>query len=127
MNHLRKPMRHGKTSQSRSLLLLLVGVLVAPGSFAAEEEIPLTPEVITNISRIWSFPEEVRAKANPVRLTVTVTYYEPAWGLLWIQESDHGIFCVPRAPFPEIRLGQQIELSAVTRPGTREIVLSNAQ
>jgi signal transduction histidine kinase len=93
----------------------------------AAEHKACSSEVITNIARIWSFPEELRSNANPVKLTVTVNYYDPRWGLLWVQEGEHGLFCAPKPPFPAIRAGQQVEISAFTRRGTRDVSLSNAQ
>src|SRR6185503_16465764 len=111
----------------QSAFLFCVGLLALGVQVMAGDEPQRDAEVITNIARIWSFPEEARARANPVKLTATVTYYDPAWGLLWIQEGTHGLFCVPKPPFPNIRPGQQIEISAFTKPGTREVSLSGAQ
>src|SRR5688572_11985224 len=125
MNHLGESTRN--IVRSRSLWTVAFPLLALVRGIAAEDKLQPAAEVITNIARIWSFPEPLRSNANPVKLTVTVIYYDVAWGLLWIQEGDHGLFCAPKRPFPAIRPGQQVEISAFTRPGAREVSLSNAQ
>ena len=126
MNHLQAQARPRCVSRSRSLLTSACALFSLLLGSAAEQELPSVSEIITNIARIWTFPENVRSNANPVKLTATVTYYDPKWKLLWIQEGDHGVFCAPKSPLPDIRPGQQVEISAFTRPGTREVSLSNA-
>ena len=114
-------------ARTRKLLpcALLLGFMASHLGAATADD--ASSEVITNIARLWSFPEQLRGQANPVKLSATVTYYDPAWGLLWIQDGPHGLFCAPKAPFPQIAPGQQIEISAATKPGAREIVLAGAQ
>src|SRR5687767_7438090 len=64
----------------QSFALLSCVLLGLARTSAVEDQFQPASEVITNIARIWNFPEPLRSKANPVKLTVTVNYYDARWG-----------------------------------------------
>src|SRR5262245_3680676 len=59
------------------------------------------------------------AEGRPVSLRAVVTFYYPAWGLLFVQDDTGGIFvAVDRAAAAEpIRAGQRVYVRGVTQPG----------
>ncbi len=112
--------------RSKSWIFVVV-LLVSVASGAGADAALSSSELITNITGIWNIPQHLRSNANPVKLTGTVNIYDPEWRLLWIQDGTSGLFCAPKPPFPELKPGQQIELSAFTKPGSRDLSLANAQ
>jgi PAS domain S-box-containing protein len=57
------------------------------------------------------------AERRPVALRATVTYWDPAWGLLFVADKTGGIFVRQPAGTPSIAPGDIVDIAGVTAPG----------
>ncbi len=63
---------------------------------------------------------ETRAEAllaRPVTLRGVVTYYDPAWQLLFLQDATAGIFVDLHGEVPRVAPGDEVELQGLSSPG----------
>ncbi|HET6568867.1 MAG TPA: ATP-binding protein [Rhodothermales bacterium] len=91
-------------------LLLLDSVPVLAQSTAAT--------ALTKVAGIRALSSREAARGYPVDLSVTVTYYDPEWGLLFVQDETNGIFVDVHGEAPQdLHPGDRIELKGVTDPG----------
>lgn len=81
------------------------------GPFAAEAPSPATFPVLTNAQQVRLLSREEAARGYPVRLQAIVTYYEPKWNTLFVQDETGGVFVFPsERPRPDLQAGQWVEL-----------------
>ena len=53
---------------------------VSPPAVAAD-----APATITTLGQYWAVPKEERDRLHPVAMDLTVLYYDPTWGALWVE------------------------------------------
>ena len=53
----------------------------------------------------------------PVRLRGVVTYFDPAWRLMFVQDDSAGIFVDLQGVDPGLRVGDEIDVEGVSSPG----------
>jgi hypothetical protein len=82
------------------------------GSFpAAEGAAVANKPVLTNAQQIRLLTRDEAGRGYPVRLRAVVTYFEPAWNTLFVQDATGGLFVFPpEIPRPALRPGQEVEL-----------------
>ncbi len=73
---------------------------------------------ITTARGVHELPPDVAAKALPVHLRATVTYYEPGFGLLFLADASGSVFVQIDRPYP-VHEGDLVELNGVTDPSLR--------
>ena len=62
--------------------------------YGAESNVPVP---LTEVGMIWRSARKV----HPVDFTLTVTYYDPAWSVLWVDQAGVGGFLTPpKFPLP---------------------------
>jgi PAS domain S-box-containing protein len=61
-------------------------------------------------------PEQASARA-PVLLEAVVTYHDPNWGVLFVQQEDSGIYVQCAEPPAPLRPGDRVRVQGVTGPG----------
>lgn len=71
-------------------------------------------------------PEEAK-RGDPVRLRAVVTFYDPEWYTLFVQDSSAGIYVNPEGRKLDIRTGQSVEVEGVTGPGDFAPVILKAK
>ena len=103
------------------LRLLLHGVdaLGLPADIAAAiEQGPRPSRALTRVADIRRMRREDAARHHPVRVTGTVTYVDPAWSMLFLEDEGTGIFVAlhNRPVLP--RAGDRIEVTGFTGPGS---------
>jgi PAS domain S-box-containing protein len=59
---------------------------------------------------------EQARRGYPVRVTGVVTYYDPAWSNLFLQDATNGIYVAPSQRL-DVRAGQRVELLGYSAPG----------
>src|SRR5690606_34689216 len=85
----RPAVRHG-WHRILPVLLLCWAATSLPGQ--VREQPPA--EVIASFSEYWH--QDARERERPIRMTLDVAYYDPAWGNLWGQRGDEvGFLKVP--------------------------------
>jgi signal transduction histidine kinase/CheY-like chemotaxis protein len=65
-------------------------------------------EVITSVSFFWEQPDAVRAQLVHVRFEFVVRYFDPAWGLLWVESEGRISFISRGIKALSLRAGQRI-------------------
>ena len=86
------------------------------GGAAAADTVAL-PATLTNVDAIRRLTPEQAARSLPVRLVARVTYWDPAWKLLFVQDETAGIFVAGHSGTPAPAPGDVVELTGVTNPG----------
>lgn len=72
---------------------------------------------LTTVQEIRNLSPEEAGSGRPVQVRAVVTYYDPGWGMMFVQDSTAGIYVdVHGAPL-DVEVGHWIELEGVTSPG----------
>lgn len=95
-----------------SALLLAIATLVSCGRLTAQDAPrPESPAVMTNVGEFWNLTEAEKQRPYPVRMELTVFYYDPPpWNLLWGDQDGAVVYLPVRAPALPIKSGQRIRL-----------------
>ena len=84
------------------------------------------PTVLTSARAIHELPLDQAAKALPVHLIATVTYYQPQEYVLFVEDSTGAVYIRTRQPYP-IHRGDLVEVLGVTATSFRSMVATNPQ
>ena len=94
--------------------LVLEDAIVRPGASAHGRG----PRLLTTVAAVHDLPPEEAGAGLPVRLHATVTYYDPYWRTLFVQDRTAGIYVDLRGkPAIELRSGQQVEVDGASAAG----------
>ncbi len=100
------------------LLLLTLTLTLTLTTTAASTDAPTasTPlPTLTNAAAILSLPEPEARKAHPAVVTGVVTYYEPRWDTLFVQDPSAGIYVFPgQHPRPRLTPGDLVRVRGRT-------------
>jgi len=72
---------------------------------------------LTAIEQIRWLKAGDAARPNPVLIRCVVTYYDPDWGTLFVQDPTGGIFVNAGGPALDLKVGDWIELEGMTESG----------
>jgi diguanylate cyclase (GGDEF)-like protein len=75
------------------------------------------PLLLERVADIRSLLPLKAAEALPVRLHGVITYNDPAWRQLFIQDRTGGIYAKYSGQYPEMSLGKYVELTGLTGTG----------
>ena len=113
-------------------LLLTLAVAALESAHALDLHKPHAPQpTLTTAQAVHSLPPEQAARAFPVRLRATVTYYDPyidaRRGALFVHDSTGGVFVsLPSRPILPLIPGAEVELSGVSAPGDYAAIVDQA-
>ena len=94
--------------------------------FAQAKEIPAAqlempgapaPAAITTVAALRNLPADRAAQALPVQITGVVTYVDPIWRLLFIQDRSAGIYVKYSGSRTDLREGARLRLTGISSPG----------
>jgi hypothetical protein len=71
---------------------------------------PTVPGVITTGGEFWNLSDAEKQKPHPVRMELTVLYYDAQWKLLWAESAGQGAYLPLRGQALPIRTGQRVRL-----------------
>lgn len=99
--------------------------LIEPGQGAAnlskgrpqDQEQPKGLPVLTTVGQVRKLSSAQANLRYPVQLRGVVTYYNPMWHYLFIQDSTAGIFVDSGGDPDALEAGQEIQLNGITDPG----------
>ncbi|MEO7598784.1 MAG: ATP-binding protein [Opitutus sp.] len=107
--------------------LLVAGGLVSadvrgqPAQSASANE-----PVITSIRQFWNLTSEERQRSHPFRIECDVSFYDPIWKNLWIQDSFEGAYVrVGTANLP-LKSGQHVVVTGTFEPPLRDLSFEHA-
>lgn len=84
---------------------------------AAQLEPPPAVPVITTVAQLRKLSTQQAALALPVELAGIITYCDPIWDQLDIQDSTGEIFVKYAGTHPELRAGLRARLTGISNPG----------
>jgi PAS domain S-box-containing protein len=102
----------GRSGWLNRLAVISALVFVAQLHAAAATEIP----TITNADDIWSVSPQLKTLPNPVRLTFTINYYDPIWGVMWAEENGRAFFVNTGPDTLPVKSGQRIRVEGTMVP-----------
>jgi signal transduction histidine kinase len=89
-------------------------------TFAANRKTTTAKEaVITSVARLRGLSAEEADSGTGVSLDAVVTYYEPNWGRMFVQDRTGGIYVALNnvAKYPAIRIGDRLLIKGVSGAG----------
>ena len=113
-----QPARHRFLRRSGILRASLLGALflglhlaTAAGADDSAPAIPSAVTPVTSFQAYWDLPLAVRSRGVDYRIEADVTYYDPEWGLLWLQDESNGVYFRPGPETLPFAQGQRIRLT----------------
>ncbi|HXE79641.1 MAG TPA: response regulator [Vicinamibacterales bacterium] len=77
-------------------------------------------QLLASAAAVQALPPDEAAAGHPVRMTATVTAFDPAWTVLFVQDATRGIFVFTRSlehRMPRFQPGDVVEITGETGPG----------
>ena len=91
-------------------------------SAAAE---PSKKRLLTTAAEVQGLTAAEASEGRPIHLRAVVTYYDPGWTILFVQDSSGGIFVdVNGLPPLAVRAGDLVEVTGLSDPGFAPQVVS---
>ena len=84
------------------------------------------PKVITSISGFWNLTGEERTRSHPFRIECDVTYYDPAWKNLWVQDADQGEYVSTGNRKLDFKSGERVIVTGTFEPPNKDISFEHA-
>ncbi len=98
----------------RSGVLVIEDAVVRPGARPHSQRLRL----LTTAAEVHALPPEEAGVGHPVRLCGTVTYYDPVWRTLFVQDRTTGIYVDLRGtPATQIGAGQKVQVDGFSAVG----------
>jgi len=88
--------------------------IVAPRTPLKESQIK---GAIKTVRELKSLSVESAAKRLPVDVTGTVTFFDPAWSLLFLQDKTGGVYVDIHNGIPEVAVGDEVRVRGFSGPG----------
>jgi signal transduction histidine kinase/ActR/RegA family two-component response regulator len=94
--------------------LVIEDAIVRPGASPRGRRPPL----LTTVAEVHDLPPEEAGAGYPVRLHATVTYYDPYWRTLFVEDRTAGIYVDLRGkPAITLKSGQRVQVDGVSATG----------
>ncbi|MHB1306900.1 MAG: PAS domain S-box protein [Limisphaerales bacterium] len=101
-----------------------IGCSHRPALVAAE---PVAPRVLTAVDQIRQLPlEEAESGSLPVRIQGVVTYHDPAWSQLFVQDETAGVFVRTDGERMSVAAGDWVEVEGIVESGRLTPVIARA-
>jgi len=100
--------------RSRGGQLVIEDAIVRPGS----DPHGRGPHLLTTVAQVHDLPPEEAGAGYPARLRATVTYYDPYWQTLFVEDGRAGTYVDLRGkPALKLRPGQRVQVDGLTTAG----------
>jgi PAS domain S-box-containing protein len=86
-----------------------------------------SPPLLTRVVDVRRLTPREARRSYPVRLRGVVTYYDPEWHNLFIQDDSGGIYVELKSHESIPQMGQLIELEGTSDPGKFRPIVANGQ
>ncbi|HXN49137.1 MAG TPA: ATP-binding protein, partial [Bryobacteraceae bacterium] len=94
--------------------LVIEDAIVQPGASPHGRR----PHLLSTAAEVHDLPAEEAGAGYPVRLRATVTYYDPYWQTLFVEDGTAGIYVDLRGkPALELRPGQRVQVDGLSTAG----------
>ena len=88
---------------------------------------PKNLPVLTSVEQVRQLTPEAARLDYPVKLRAVVTYYDPASGDMFVQDSTAGIYVYPAKVQTGVKPGHAVEVVGASDPGLYAPVIHDAQ
>ena len=106
----------------KALLALVLGGLLWPTHSGAAATPAPSPgsglALLTNFSSLRQLSPSQANRGYPVCVEGVVTYFDPVWGALFVQDSTAGIWIEYGPAPPALRQGQRVQVEGISRAGS---------
>lgn len=107
--------------------MLALAWAVGPWSSGASAQ-AAAPDGIDSIREFWRLTPEEKEVAQPFEIECDVTYFDPAWKNLWVQDRNgEGAYVFLGASAPDIETGQRVRVTGMFRPPNRRVSFEDAR
>lgn len=89
------------------------GSSLVSGNSSAADSLP----VLTTARQVHQLNREEAARGYPVRLDCVVTYSDPAWWMVYVQDKTDAIFVAPSSTRIDLKPGQRVVLEGRSAAG----------
>lgn len=109
--------RAPRKGRSRLFWMVLFVVCLLAGGCQSESN----DRVLTSAREVGRVSEAESQHGRPVEVEGVVTYSDPSWGLLFVQDETGGLYVNPRGLPTVPSVGQRVRLEGVVAPSSRGI------
>ena len=88
---------------------------------------PGQERTLSTIEEIRALRPEQAAHQWPVRLDAVVTYHDPEWRVLFVEQNGYGIFVGYQGSLPKLEPGDRVSIQGVTAPGGYLPIIAQAE
>jgi signal transduction histidine kinase/CheY-like chemotaxis protein len=116
------PFRHSQSTRLRGHSELLADghpelIRVEAAAVAIQQPAKAGAHIYTSAAALRSETSREALLGAPVRLHGVVTYFDPAWRLMFVQDDSAGIFVDLHGVDPGLREGDEVEVEGTSSPG----------
>ena len=92
-------------------------MLLWPGAcLLAGEAGPPPRPTITDITEIWTLPAVEKTRAQPVRIEGRISYFDPEFSMVWIEQNGVGTYLQLASDPPPLRTGERVQIEGKITP-----------
>ena len=110
----RSPAGHGKSLSATRLCCLLIFLLLPSLVFSQPGSTSTRLRKLHTVSQVYALSKAEAAKAYPIEMEGVVTYSDPEWGVLFLQNETGPTFIDSHGTGPRLAAGTRIRVNAVT-------------
>ena len=85
------------------------------------------PEMLTSVAQVRRLTPEEASESTAVQIRGVVSYTDPAWGLLFVQDSTGGIYVDTHGQQLPLQAGDVVQVDGISSPGDFAPIISRPQ
>ena len=85
---------------------------------SAAQPTAMNMAVLSQVAQVRGLSESEAERRHPVHIRGVVTFYDPSWGVLFVQDATGGIFVRPPSERLPLTSGSLVDLEGVSGPGS---------
>ncbi len=118
-----------RTSDRTYLRTARVRALQSSGAELAPAEEEEGLSALTEVESVWTLSNEEARREHPVRVEGVVTYVDPAWELLFVEDGTAGIYvdADTGATWEQLEAGQRVSVRGHSGPGNFAPVIADSR
>jgi hypothetical protein len=97
---------------------------IPAGEIEGATEAELKLPVLNSVAEIRGLKPSQAAEALPARITGVITYIDPLWRQLWLQDESGGIFIKYPGDQPELHVARRVTVTGITNAGNYAPVIA---
>src|SRR5690554_3467193 len=103
------------------IALLAVGILLLTSAASCDDSTSRIPSTLSSVREIREAADGSVALGHPVEFTAVVTYYQPEWNQLYVQDTTGALYVDPPDEVFNLKEGQRIRITGTLDTPNRGI------